>query len=620
MSKIRTALGTDADDATLLSQAADDLGVDSLIAVDIRSWWLKEVDVDIPVLKILGGTSFGELIVFAREQFHAGLSLGGETASSDEEGQSQTTVVEVSPPGNTKLVTAITSPTINDSASLDSFVPSPFFTPASPAEKSESQPTSIESRSINDFDLSDSKAAKSPLAIQRREVMSFGQSRFWFLRMYLQNQTTFNIVCSIRLSGNVRVNDLTQAVEAISDKHEAIRTAFYLDEDGSYKQGILARSTLSLETKSISKQTDIDEEYNAMNNYVFDLERGESMRIMLLSKDRKNHQLLLGYHHINMDGISLQVLLSDLEKAYGHKRPDSNILQLADFAQRQRQVVANGSLQPELQFWKQELENPPPPLPLLSVSNVTSRQPMDRYAHRRVDFKVPPYLGSRIREASKKNKVTAFHFYLATFKALLYRFTKADEIVIGMADANRNDKEFMESIGFFLNVLPLRLKSGVDEPFTDALKEARTKSYAALSNSRLPFDVLLESLSIQRSASYSPVFQAFINYRQGAQEKLTFGNCELEGERYEVGRTGYDVSLDIIENTGGEASIMFMTQQDLYSQRDTEILANSFQQLLQIFSMDTSMKLGKATLFRKKDVDHALRLSQGTIRSQQIIG
>ncbi|PYH81014.1 ketoacyl-synt-domain-containing protein [Aspergillus uvarum CBS 121591] len=37
------------------------LGVDSLIAVEIRSWFLKELEVDMPVLKLVGGMSVGEL-------------------------------------------------------------------------------------------------------------------------------------------------------------------------------------------------------------------------------------------------------------------------------------------------------------------------------------------------------------------------------------------------------------------------------------------------------------------------------------------------------------------------------------------------------------------------------
>lgn len=37
-----------------------ELGVDSLLAVEIRSWFLKEIEKDMPVLKVLGGSSLSE--------------------------------------------------------------------------------------------------------------------------------------------------------------------------------------------------------------------------------------------------------------------------------------------------------------------------------------------------------------------------------------------------------------------------------------------------------------------------------------------------------------------------------------------------------------------------------
>ncbi|KAI3032561.1 Zinc-binding dehydrogenase family protein [Aspergillus niger] len=39
-----------------------DMGVDSLVAVEVRSWFLKELAVDVPVMKILGGASIVDLV------------------------------------------------------------------------------------------------------------------------------------------------------------------------------------------------------------------------------------------------------------------------------------------------------------------------------------------------------------------------------------------------------------------------------------------------------------------------------------------------------------------------------------------------------------------------------
>jgi hybrid polyketide synthase/nonribosomal peptide synthetase ACE1 len=42
-----------------------ELGIDSLVAVDLRAWFITEVGVDMPILKILGGASILELVTDA---------------------------------------------------------------------------------------------------------------------------------------------------------------------------------------------------------------------------------------------------------------------------------------------------------------------------------------------------------------------------------------------------------------------------------------------------------------------------------------------------------------------------------------------------------------------------
>lgn len=60
-----TALGEIGEQSNLVSEmfivTHIVIGIDSLVAVEIRSWFLKELNVDVPVLKILGGNSIAEL-------------------------------------------------------------------------------------------------------------------------------------------------------------------------------------------------------------------------------------------------------------------------------------------------------------------------------------------------------------------------------------------------------------------------------------------------------------------------------------------------------------------------------------------------------------------------------
>jgi KR domain-containing protein len=57
IAKIRSKLQLSDEDTVAREVAPVELGVDSLIAVDLRTWFVKETGVDIPILKILGGFS-----------------------------------------------------------------------------------------------------------------------------------------------------------------------------------------------------------------------------------------------------------------------------------------------------------------------------------------------------------------------------------------------------------------------------------------------------------------------------------------------------------------------------------------------------------------------------------
>ena len=79
--KLKSSMMT-GDDSILATTPLVDLGVDSLVAVEIRSWFKQEVGVDIAVLKILGGPSANELVEETAAKLVIEGGLQGE--SSDE--------------------------------------------------------------------------------------------------------------------------------------------------------------------------------------------------------------------------------------------------------------------------------------------------------------------------------------------------------------------------------------------------------------------------------------------------------------------------------------------------------------------------------------------------------
>ncbi|KAJ8117746.1 hypothetical protein OPT61_g1129 [Boeremia exigua] len=61
-SRLRKALQS-SPDATIIDQTADTLGIDSLIAVEMKSWLMKELNVDMPLMVIIGGNTIRGVVV-----------------------------------------------------------------------------------------------------------------------------------------------------------------------------------------------------------------------------------------------------------------------------------------------------------------------------------------------------------------------------------------------------------------------------------------------------------------------------------------------------------------------------------------------------------------------------
>jgi hybrid polyketide synthase/nonribosomal peptide synthetase ACE1 len=165
----------------------------------------------------------------------------------------------------------------------------------------------------------------------------------------------------------------------------------------------------------------------------------------------------------------------------------------------------------------------------------------------------------------------------------------------------------------YLNLLPLRFHLDAKQLFEGVLKDTRRKAYLAMSNSRLPFDILLDNVNCERSTAFSPLFQAFINYRQGVSESRRFDNATGTTREISLPRAGYDISLDIIENPGYETRIIFMLQKNLYSDSDTTRLLDMYFKLLSDFSRSCNQTLQEVSLFSRQDVSNAIRLGQGKV-------
>lgn len=452
-----------------------EIGIDSLLAVEIRGWFMKTIEVNIPVLKILSGVPIHDLILMAAETIPERLVPGLAGVQGED-----TSKADVADPAAQEQIYSGSETETNPNETSD-------------------KDQSASSDTTSDYALVTAPKLPGP-AFLKTLRLSFSQEMFWFIWVFLKDKSSLNHTAWARVSGSLDIPDLERAFKTVGQQHEILRTCI-VEKDGKPMQSVMSTSNLRFEAMSIEKEEEVLTwvEY-LQNQHVYDVAQGQTVRVMLLSKSTNEHFFVAGLHPLIADGISFQSLLKGVQHLYAapgrsDKLAASHVLQYSDYSEKQHSDFAAGAMDADLRFWKDEFTQLSPPLPILTLSSLAARPDLVVYENIRARFKISMEKKSNLHTVCRRYRITPFHFYLAVFRALLLRYSPigdGEDVAIGIGDGNRLEDDRVDVIGPFVNFLPLRLQTNSSAKFTDLVQHTRDKVYAALAHSKIPFRVLLD--------------------------------------------------------------------------------------------------------------------------------
>ena len=285
------------------------------------------------------------------------------------------------------------------------------------------------------------------------------------------------------------------------------------------------------------------------------LDRPPLLRVGLLRLTEGEHILLVTVHHIVADGLSLNVLMRELNQAYGAFAAGSAPIlaplpvQATDIAVWQEQQIATGALRPQQAYWVEKLSGPIHSLEL----------PVDRPRPPEQQFRgdqIALHLSSDrelLQRGCKDQGVSLFMLLVAALKVVLHQATGADDILVGSPVANRERPEIEGQIGHYLNTVVLRDTVHRNETFAVLLQRVRTTVTEALAHQSYPFDLLVEELAPRPAAGHQPLFDVQINLMPGDAPSLRLGELSVEGLATNSGTTIFDLNFMFSETASGLA-------------------------------------------------------------------
>ncbi|HEX5716217.1 MAG TPA: amino acid adenylation domain-containing protein [Thermoanaerobaculia bacterium] len=423
--------------------------------------------------------------------------------------------------------------------------------------------------------------------------LSFAQQRLWILAQLEPDNSAYNMPKAVLLSGRLNVAALTGALTELVRRHEVLRTTFHSDDEGRAVQVIALPSPWAMPLVDLTalpaaaREGETQRLARQEGARAFDLACGPLMRATLVQLDPDEHLVLFALHHIVSDFWSMAVLVREVSALYdslsrGLPSPLPPLpIQYADFAAWQRAWIQGEVLEDELSYWRQRLAAPAPPLYL----GGRERPEKPTWRGAQCSFRLPQSLSQKIAELGRREGVTLFMTLLAGLEILLYRRTGQTDLVVGTDIANRNRAETESLIGFFVNLLALRVDLSGGPRVRDVMARVREVALGAYAHQDLPFDQLVRALRPERTLAHSPLFDILFVLQNAPEESLDLPGLALRPYEIDHGTSRFELSLFLAETPEGIAG-SWVYKSDLYDSGTIDRLSTQYTSLLEAMVRD----------------------------------
>ncbi len=457
--------------------------------------------------------------------------------------------------------------------------------------------------------------------------LSFSQQRLWFLDQLEPDSPFYNMPISVRIKGRLDKTLLERSINTIIQRHEILRASFNTIE-GKPQVQIIEDITLPVQFSILSdndEQSALQEAEKLVSEEAatpFVLSQAPLLRCRLLQIAPDDHAFILNMHHIISDGISLSIFIKELAILYqsfteGKANPLPELpVQYFDFAQWQRTFLDGETLNLQLEYWKKKLEGAPP---LIQLPTDRPRPRVQTFHGSRQYFKIPEEISTRLKQFSSDQKTTLFITLLTAFKIFLFRYSRQNDIVVGIPVAGRTRSETEALIGFFVNTLVLRSDlSGVPD-FTEALTRVQEVVQEAYAHQDAPFEKIADALNLERNLSYTPIFQVMFAYQEAPQQSYKMEGLSIHPLEMESGSAKFDMTLSVTED-GSEIRAMWEYNTDLYNDSTIQTFVEHYLNLLKAVSEQPAQKITRLPLLSSAEEQRLLHKWNHTVSGKSTEG
>jgi hypothetical protein len=342
---------------------------------------------------------------------------------------------------------------------------------------------------------------ESSLALDQKSMrfpLSFTQE--WFITLDQGDDggtfgPRFMTVCAMRVTGPVDLAVLQGSLDDVAARHELLRTLVIRDADPPY-QMLFPPCQVPLEVRDLPPVTGESRDI-VVQELILEAEAGSIsarevplMKALLCKFDDRDSALFLTVHHSVSDAWSIQVMLCDLGAFYTARRAGipavlPQMRQYREYAEWQRANATSTADDGAPRYGQHKLDGAREfNMPNDHGHPDSYSRPYSLHVH-----DIEPEVMNAASALATATRSTLFTVMLSAFYILAQKITGHTDLAIRAFTAGRDELQFQNTMGLFLNCVPFRTEIADCTSFRDIVAHTRETFVDAIAH-ELPVNVI----------------------------------------------------------------------------------------------------------------------------------
>jgi hypothetical protein len=285
---------------------------------------------------------------------------------------------------------------------------------------------------------------------------------------------------------------------------------------------------------------------------------------------------MLDMHHIISDAASMNIIIREIsELLTGNTLPEPK-LQYKDFSVWQNKLLKSELMIKQETYWLNRLSGE---IPVLNMPLDFKRPAYRSQEGNTLYFSIDKELVKSIKSLAILSETTIYVIMLSAYSILLSKYTKQEDIIIGVTIEGRNHPDLRDVVGLFATTPVVRHCLKGDKEIRSFLTEVKEELLNVYENQDYPFEYLVNKLQLRRPGNENPLFSTLFSMYSVDISGLTTDKNMFELFKYNHRSSMFDIAMESFE-TGDILTYNLRYRTDLFKADTIRCLARNYEEIL----------------------------------------